>query len=56
MFKASQEQAIASIRQELKGGGVTMGGQVFDRKDSCVAFAREHLSGDLTYHCIPSLM
>jgi hypothetical protein len=56
MFKASQEQAIASIHPELKGGGVTLGGHVFNGKDACVAFAREHLSGNLTYHCIPSLM
>jgi len=55
-FKASQEQAMASIRQELKGGGITLGGFEFDGKDACIAFAREHLTGDLTYHCIPSLM
>ena len=55
-FKASQEQAMASIRQELKGGGITLGGVEFDGRDACIAFAREHLIGDLTYHCIPSLM
>jgi hypothetical protein len=55
-FKASQEQAMASIRQEIKGGGITLGGIEFDGKDACIAFAREHLTGDLTYHCIPSLM
>ena len=47
---------MASIRQELKGGGITLGGVKFDGKDACIAFAREHLTGDLTYHCIPSLM
>ena len=56
MLKASQEHAIASIYQELKGGGVTLGGHLFNGKDGCVAFAREHLSTDLIYHCIPSLM
>ncbi len=55
-FKASQEQAMASIRQELKGGGIMLGGVEFDGKDACIAFAREHLTGDFTYHCIPSLM
>jgi hypothetical protein len=53
MFKASQEHAMASIHQELN---VTLGGVEFDGKDACIAFAREHLTGDLTYHCIPSLM
>ena len=47
---------MASIRQEIKGGGITLGGIEFDGKDACIAFAREHLTGDLTYHCIPSLM
>ena len=55
-FKATQEQAVAAIRQELKGGGITLGGVEFDGKDACIAFAREPLTGDLTYHCIPSLM
>jgi hypothetical protein len=55
-FKAMQAQAVVSIRQELKGGGITLGGVEFDGKDACIAFAREHLTGDLTYHCIPSLM
>ena len=55
-FKASQEHALASMRQELKGGGISLGGFEFDGKESCIAFAREHLTGDLTYHCIPSLM
>ena len=55
-FKASQEHDMASIRQELKGGGITLGGVEFDGRDACIAFAREHLTGDLTYHCIPSLM
>ena len=47
---------MASIRQELKGGGIKLGGVEFDGKDACIAFAMEHLTGDLTYHCIPSLM
>ncbi len=55
-FKASQEHAIASICQELKGGGISLGGFAFDGKDACIAFAREHLSAEHTYHCIPSLM
>ncbi len=55
MFK-SQEHAITSICQELKGGGIALGGVTFDGKDACIAFAREHLTADLTYHCIPSLI
>jgi len=47
---------MASIRQELKGGGITLGGVEFVGKEACIAFAREHPTGDLTYHCIPSLM
>ena len=39
---------MASIHQELKGGGITLGGVEFDGKDACIAFAREHLTGDLT--------
>jgi hypothetical protein len=35
---------------------ITLGGVKFDGKDACIAFAREHLTGDLTYHCIPLLM
>ena len=56
VFKASQEHAMASICQELKGGRITLGGVEFDGRDACIAFAQEHLTGDLTYHCIPSLM
>ena len=54
--KASQEQAIASIHQELKGGRVILGGHVLNGKDACVAFAREHMLGNLMYYCIPLLM
>ena len=45
---------MASIRQELKGGGIMLGGIEFVGKEACIAFAREHPTGDLTYHCIPS--
>jgi hypothetical protein len=55
-FKASQTQAIVSIRQELKGGGIELGGFAFDGEDACIAFAREHLTTDPTYHCTLSLM
>ncbi len=55
-FKANQEHAITSICQELKGGGITLRDVDFAGKDACIAFAREHLSEELTYHCIPSLM
>ena len=48
--------AMASICQELKGGGITLGGVEFDGKDACIAFAWEHLTGDFTYHCIPSFL
>ena len=56
VFKASQEHAMASICQELKGGGIMLGGVEFDGKDACIAFAWEHLTGDFTYHCIPSFL
>ncbi len=55
-LKASQMQAIDSIRQELKGGGIELGGFAFDGEDAYIAFAREHFTTDPTYHCIPSLM
>ena len=33
-----------------------MGGVGFDGKETCIVFAWEHFTGDLTYHCIPSLV
>ncbi len=55
-FKASQMQAIASIREELKGCGIELGGFAFDGEDASIAFAREHLTTDPTYYCILSFM
>ena len=34
VFKATQEQAVTSIRQELKGGRIMLGGVEFDGKDA----------------------
>ncbi len=47
---------LASICQELKGGGIKIGGIIFDSEDVRIAFAREYLTRELTDHCIPSLM
>ena len=33
-----------------------VGGIIFDGKDTYIAFAREHLTREFTYHCIPVLM
>ncbi len=55
-FKAAHDDSLATIRQELKGGAIEIGGYVFNGEDACIAFAREHLTQELTYHCIPSLM
>jgi len=55
-FKAAHDDSLATIRQELKGGAIEIGGIVFNGEDACIAFAREHLTRELTYHCIPSLM
>ena len=56
MFKAAHDDSLATIRQELKGGAIEIGGFVFNGEDACIAFARDHLTRELTYHCIPSLM
>ena len=56
-FKAAHDDSLATIvRQELKGGAIEIGGIVFNGEDACIAFACEHLTRELTYHCIPSLM
>jgi len=56
LFKAAHDDSLATIRQELKGGAIEIGGIVFNGEDACIAFAREHLMQELTYHCIPFLM
>jgi len=55
-FTESHAQSLASIRQDMKGGTVTVGGFTFEGEESCVAFARAHMTSEPTYHCIPSLM
>jgi hypothetical protein len=55
-FKAAQSRSLASIRQDLKGGAVEIGGFIFYGKDACMAFACTHMTREPTYHCIPSLM
>ncbi len=47
-FKEAHAQLLASIRQELKGGSIKIGGIIFDSKDAYIAFAREHLMRKLT--------
>jgi hypothetical protein len=54
-FKKTCKMAFASLRQELKGGGIEVGGIVFEGEDACITFAREHLSMLPTYDCIPSM-
>ena len=44
LFKKTCEMALASMRQELKGEGIEVGGIMFEGEDACIAFAREHLS------------
>lgn len=56
LFKKTCEMAFASMRQELKGGGIEVGSIVFEGEDACIAFAREHLSMLPTYDCIPSIL
>ena len=56
LFKAAHNDSLASIRKGIKGGAIKIGGIVFNGEDACIAFAREHLTRELTYHCIPSLM
>ena len=41
---------------ETQGGATEIGGVVFNGEDACIAFAREHLTREVTYHCIPSHM
>jgi hypothetical protein len=55
-FKEAHAQSLALIRQDMKGGAITIGGFTFNGEDSCVAFARAHMTNKPTYHCIPSLM
>jgi hypothetical protein len=56
LFKKTCEMAFASMRQELKGGGIEVRSIVFEGEDACIAFAREHLSMLPTYDCIPSIL
>jgi hypothetical protein len=55
-FKVAHNNFLVTIWQELKGGAIKVGGFNFNGEDACIAFAREHLTQELTYHCIPSLM
>jgi hypothetical protein len=55
-FKAAHDDSLATIRQELKGGAIKIGGFDFNGEDACIAFVHKHLTQELTYHCIPSLM
>jgi hypothetical protein len=55
-FKQSHVQSLAAIHQDLKGGAIEIGGFTFDGEDACVAFAWAHMTNEMTYHCIPSLM
>ncbi len=55
-FMAAHDDSLATIWQELKGRAIEIGGFNFNGEDACIAFAREHLTQELTYHCISSLM
>ena len=55
-FKKTCKMAFALMCQELKGGGIEVGGIVFEGEDTCTAFAREHLSMLPTYNFIPSML
>ncbi len=55
-FKVAHDNSLATIRQELNGRAIKIGGFDFSGEDACIAFAHEHLTQELTYHCIPSLM
>ncbi len=55
-FKEAHTRSIAAIKQEIKGGTIVIRGITFKGEDACIAFAREHMKRDLTYHCILSMM
>ncbi len=55
-FKAAHDNSLATFRQELKGGAIEIRGVIFNGEDACIGFTHEHLTRELTYHCIPSLM
>ncbi|KAL3805739.1 hypothetical protein ACHAW5_003819 [Stephanodiscus triporus] len=55
-FKEANAQTIASIRQELKGGAIEIAGIAFEGQEACILFAREHMTREATYQCIPSLI
>ena len=55
-FKDATNQTIASIRQELKGGAIEIAGIAFEGQDACILFARENMTREATYQCVPSLI
>lgn len=54
-FKANVAHNNATIRQDMKGGGIEMGATVFGNSDDCIQWARVHLPSAFVYQVIPSL-
>ena len=54
-FKADVAHDHATIRQDMKGGGIEMGTTVFGNSEDCVKWARVHLPRAYVYQVIPSL-
>jgi hypothetical protein len=52
---ASTDLTLSKIRQELKGGGVVVGGYEFNGLDDCKDFGRKHFPSK-TYQCLTGLM
>ena len=42
-FKATHDNLLASIRQELKGGAIKIGGFNFNGEEACITLAHKHL-------------
>ena len=54
-FKADVAHDQATIRQDMKGGGIEMGATVFGNCDDCIQWARENLPPAYVYQVFPSL-
>jgi hypothetical protein len=54
-FKADVAHDQATIRQDMKGGGIEMGPTVFGNCEDCIQWARENLPLAYVYQVFPSL-
>ena len=54
-FKAEVAHDQATIRQDMKGGGIEMGPTVFANCEDCIQWAREYLPQEYVCHVFPSL-